>query len=103
MRRVDMTGRDGAPRRVLVKEGQHPEVGIPLLDLSALELPEDIEALLRQELWARGICEYADALRPGAAEDIAGALRATFKAAASSIVLISQREHQLLKEAGYGK
>lgn len=103
MKRVDITGIDGAPRRVLVRDGQRPDVGIPMLDLSALELPADIEAALRQELWARGICEYADALRPGAAEAIAGALRAAFKVSVSSIMLISQSELTLLKEAGYGE
>jgi hypothetical protein len=101
MRRVDITGPDGAPRRVLVKEGQPPEVGIPLLELGALELPEDIEAALRRELWARDIREYADMLRPGAAAEISAALRAALKVSVSTLIQISQGEVQLLKEAGY--
>lgn len=102
MNRIEVTGRDGAPRLMLVKDGQRPEVGIPLLDLSGLELPEDIEAALRRELWARGIREYADALHPGAADEIAAALRAAIRLSVSSIVLICQGEQALLKEIGYG-
>lgn len=89
------------PVMVLAREGQPPDAGIPLLDLGALELPRDIEAKLREALWARGIREYQDALQPGAAERIAGALRAALKLSVSDIITVAQGEHQILVEAGY--
>lgn len=99
--KVNITGEDGAPRRMLVEDGQLPEAGIPLLDLGALELPEELETELRKQLWAHGIREYTDALKPGKSEVIASAIRSTLKLSVSSLLTVCQGEHQLLMEAGY--
>ncbi len=98
--KLEFVGRDG-PQMVLVTEGQPPDAGIPLLDLGGLNLPKDVEIRLRERLWAHGIREYADALRPGADEAIAAAVRAALKLSVSNLKTLCQGEHQLLKEAGY--
>lgn len=98
---VEYTATDGTKRLVLVDGGTLPEQGIPLLDLGPLGLPEDIEQRLIEHLWARGIREYRDVLKPNSAEVIASAIRAAVKVAVSEIKTLAQREQKLLEEAGY--
>lgn len=100
VRKIEAQTSDG-PQMVLVKGNQHPDSGIPLLDLGGLDLPKDIEVRLRERLWAHGIREYQDALRPGADEQIAAALRAALKLSVNDIKTLCQGEHNLLKETGY--
>lgn len=96
--KLTYTDRHGAQHVTLCADGVEAEYGVPLLDLSSLELPEEVEARLRIELWARGIQEYTDALQPGANAKIAAALRGAFKMAVSSIVTLCSTEHKLLTE-----
>lgn len=101
--KTEVVGRDGVSRYVLVQEGTDPEVGIPLLDLGGLDLPDEIETELRRQLWAYGIREYRDALVAGASTAIAGAIRSTFKTNVSAIIALCEREYKLVLEVGYGK
>src|SRR5512134_2804375 len=88
--------RFGAPHVVLVYDGIEPELGVPLLNLDSLDLPAEVEAKLRMELWAQGIQEYTDALQPGANEKIAAALRGALRLAVSNIVTLCRAEYELL-------
>ncbi len=92
----------GVPRTILVKDSfQVVDEGIPLLDLSGLELPREMEDCLVLNLRLQGIAEYADALKPGSQDKIAQALRAVIKASVQDVLTICQREQSLLSEAGY--
>lgn len=90
----------GAPHMVLVVGETEPELGVPLLNLDSMELPEEVEAKLRGELWARGIREYSDALQPGVNDSIAAALRGALRLAVSNLVSLCQAEYDLLKTGG---
>jgi len=101
VQKVDYEDIQGIPRRVLVKDGNDPETGIPLLDLSALGLNEEIEAHFYQVLWSQGIREYKDLYQPGAAGKVMAALRSAFKVAVSEVMAIRDKETKLLVEADY--
>jgi hypothetical protein len=92
----------GVKRLVLIS-GEEPDLksGVPLLDLGGLDLPPSIEAKLRRSLEAVGIIEYVDALKPGASDLIAAAIRTTLKLSVQDITVVCQRESKLIKEAGY--
>ncbi len=99
-RKMEVQTADG-PQMMLVRDNQPPDSGIPLLDLGGLDLPKDIEIRLRERLWAHGIREYTDALRPGSDEAIAAAVRAALKLSVNEIRMLCQEEQRLIKEAGY--
>lgn len=90
----------GAPHTVLVYNGIEPELGVPLMNLDAMGLPEDVEAKLRIELWAQGIREYSDALQSGANEKIAAALRGALRLSVSNLVSLCKAEYDMLTTGG---
>jgi len=98
--RETYTDKHGAQHVVLVYGDIEPELGVPLLNLDSLGLPEEVEARLRMELWERGIREYTDAFQPGANERIAAALRGALRLAVSNIVVLCQEEYNLLTTGG---
>ena len=92
----------GVPRTILVRDTfQSVDEGIPMMDLSGLELPQDLEDRLVLNLRLQGIVEYADALKPGSQDKIAQALRAIIKASVQDVLAICQREQSLLEGGGY--
>lgn len=90
----------GAPHVVFVYGGIEPELGVPLLNLDSLGLPEEVEARLRVELWAQGIREYSDALQPGVNGKLAAALRGALRLAVSNLVSLCQKEYDILATGG---
>jgi len=102
MFKAEYTDSQGSQHLTMVPPtDQDAMTGLPLLDLGALELPEDIESNFRKALWSVGIREYADALKPGAAELIAAALRSALNVSVQSVLVLCRREQKLLEEAGY--
>lgn len=92
----------GITRETLVEyEGQDASSGVPLLDLGALDLPQDLEDKLTASLQAVGIREYGDALQKGSHDLIIAALRTTLKLSVRDIITLCQGEQKLLQEAGY--
>lgn len=96
VRKVDYTDALGIPRRVLLPDeasGIDPSEGIPLsLDLDDLyaHMPPDFLRRLYTELWARGLVEPQDYLRPGAADLFMAALRAVVKYDALNAIALAK-------------
>ncbi len=98
----DYTDQDGVVRRVLITDEEQEVIrGVPLLDVSGLGLPKDIEVEFLKALNGYGILEYSDALKPGGAEAVAGALRSALRVSVHDVLSLCQREQDYLKEAGY--
>jgi hypothetical protein len=86
----DYTDRDGIQRRVLVPANvtDYTE-GIPIslpVDTLFAHCAVEYRRTLIEELWARGLVEPCDYLKPGAAELITAALRAVNKKDALDII-----------------
>lgn len=79
--KVDYTDDDGIKRRVLLPVGDHNvREGIPIslnLDTLYAHCPVEYRRILTDELWARGLIEPCDFMKPGA-DDL---IRAAFLAA----------------------
>lgn len=92
----DYTDRDGIQRRVIIPTGitDYAE-GIPIsLAVDTLFAQSGIEyrRALIDELWARGLIEPCDYLKPGAAELITAALRAANKRDALDIISFAKED-----------
>jgi hypothetical protein len=96
--REEYTDELGATHLVLVQDGIEVELGVPLLELGALGLSDEMEAQLRKYLWAHGIKECTDALQPGAQSKIAAALRGALRFAVSNVVSLCEDQHNQLTE-----
>lgn len=93
----------GVIRKVLVSpEVQDVVRGVPLLDISGLGLPHDVEIEFLKGLESLGVTTYEDVLKPGGAELVGAALRAALRTSVHEVVSLCVRELTLLKEAGYG-
>lgn len=93
---VDYADKDGIKRRVFIPDGitDYSE-GIPAsLDVSVLfpDFPVEYIRRLTDELWARGLIEPCDYVKPGAPELIAAALRSAIKVDALSIVTLAHKD-----------
>lgn len=96
IKKVDYLDRDGIRRRVLIPEGvtDYAE-GIPVslaVDTIFADTGVEYRRRLVDELWARGLIEPCDYLKPGAPELITAALRSAQKADALTIISIAHED-----------
>lgn len=94
--KVDYVDSDGIQRRVELPAGvSNYAEGIPVsLDADRLfvDCSPDFRRKLVQELWARGVVEPCDCLKPGAAELITAAIRSAVKVDALDIITLANKE-----------
>jgi hypothetical protein len=94
--RVDYIDKDGIQRRVLLPSGiTDASEGIPLslpVDSLFTHCSLEFRRALIEELWARGLVEPGDYLKPGAAELVSAALRSVVKLDALDILALAREE-----------
>lgn len=80
--RIEYRDSYGILRRALTPEGASPEEGVPVsLPIDELydHMPVDFRRKITEELWAVGMVEPLDYLKPGAVERIRAALLSVCK------------------------
>lgn len=94
--KMDYVDREGIQRRVLLPEGDHNvQEGIPLslmVDSLYSHCPVEYRVRITDELWARGLIEPCDFIKPGASELIRSAILAAVKSDVLDIITLATKE-----------